>query len=90
MADIKTTVDGMPIKDLTPTPPEPEEPPAVTVLAAKIQTIAKELAASWQYGSHLKGYAVRHDVPLSAIREIYAAVQDRLAKIAKPEEVIEP
>jgi hypothetical protein len=75
MADITTTINGMPKKDTSPTPPDAVVKPPVVLAATKIKEIAIELAQPWQYGDALHRFAKKHGVPLAQVKEIAAALK---------------
>jgi hypothetical protein len=80
MANIKTTVDGMPKKDVIVKAPTAVAPPALAEIpAAKIKEIVKEMVQPWKYGIHLARFAKRHEVPIESIREIEKAILARVA-----------
>ena len=91
MADIKITVNAMTKTALTPVKPVVEDVIANTVLTkTKIETIAKELAQPWKYGTALHRFAKAHSVPIQLVREINDAVEAKSATFAvvAPLEVI--
>ena len=90
MADIKITVNAMTKTALTPVKPVVEDVIANTVLTKmKIETIAKELAQPWKYGTALHRIARTHKVPIQLVREINDAVTAKAATF-KVVELIAP
>ena len=90
MADIKTTVNAMTKTALTPVKPVVEDVIANTILTkVKIETIAKELAQPWKYGTALHRFAKLHNVPIQLVREINDAVTVKAATF-KVVELIAP
>ena len=87
MANIKTTVDGMPKKDLVFDVPIVDAVSLSDVSAVKIQAIAKELAQHWKYGTALHRFARIHDVSIQVVREISDAVKNKTATFASVESV---
>lgn len=91
MADIETTVNNMPQKDILPDPPEVEPSVTPTLTAAKIIEIAKELAMSVSggHGHALHSVGRKHGVGIVLMREIEKAVKERQAAL-RPEPIEEP
>jgi len=85
MANIVTTVNGMPKKDLVFDKPIGGEISLVDIPVTKIRAIAKELAQPWKYGTALHRFARLHDVPIQAVRKINDAVEAKAATFASVE-----
>jgi hypothetical protein len=88
MADIKQTVDAMPIKDLEPTPPSPPTPPPPPVVGVTaIRDVAKALTRPWTFGDNLQRIGQKYGVNLKQVQEIKAAVDARIKE--KAVEIVE-
>jgi len=85
MADIITTVNGMPKKDLVFDKPIGDEVSLADISAVKIKAIAKELVQPWKYGTALHRFARLHDVPIEIVRQINDAVDAKAATFAPVE-----